>query len=83
MELVDGEGAADEGGAEQGCHDGDELPEGRVVVGGDLELGVEVERQVDEAGEGGRRVARREGLEAVVDFLLVARADAAVVHYAP
>ena len=73
--LVDGQGAADQARAQDRRVDGDQLPHGRVVVGKDLELGVEVEVQVDEAREGGRGVARRHRLERVVDLLGVARAD--------
>lgn len=75
VELVNGEGASDQNGAENGGVDEDELPHGRVVVGEDLELGVEVEVQEDEAGERGRRVATGKGLQAVVDLVWVAGAD--------
>lgn len=78
--LVDGEGAGDERRAEDWGVGGDELPHGWVVVGPDLQLGVEVERKEDEARKGGGRVARREALERVVDLGLVACADGAVVH---
>jgi len=73
--LVDGEGTANKTGAEDGGVDGDELPEGRVVVGEDLEFGVEVEVQEDEAGECGGCVATGHGLEGVVDLGLVTGAD--------
>ena len=78
--LINGEGAADQARAEQRGIDGDELPHGGVVVGEDLELGIEVEVQEDEASEGGGGVTRGHGLERIVDFLPVARADAAVEH---
>lgn len=51
-----------------------------MVVGEDLELGIKVEVEEDESREGGRGVARREGLEAVVDLVAVAGADGVRVH---
>jgi hypothetical protein len=80
VEFVNGKGTANQAGAEQWGVDGDELPHSGVVVGEDLQLGVKVEVQVDEACECSSGVARRHGLESVVDLGLVARADAAVVH---
>lgn len=55
VEFVDGEGAGDEGGAEEGRVQGEELPHGRVVVGEDFELGVEVVVEVEEAWRGAER----------------------------
>ena len=75
MELVNGQGTPDKTCAEDRGVDGNQLPHGRVIVGKDLELGVEVEVQVDKAGKGGGRVARRHGLEAVVDSVSVSGAD--------
>lgn len=80
VELVDGEGAGDEGSGEDWGVDGDQLPHRGVVVSEDLELGIEVEVEEDEAREGGGGVARREGLEAVVDLVAVAGADGVRVH---
>lgn len=80
MELIDGKGSANQARAEDGSVDDNELPHGRVVVGEHLELSVKVEVQVDESSESSGRVTRRHRLEAVVDLLLVARADAAVEH---
>ena len=51
-----------------------------MVVGEDLELGIKVEVEEDEAREGGSGVARREGLETVVDLVAVAGADGVRVH---
>lgn len=48
-----------------------------MVVGEDLELGVEIEVQVDKAGKGSSRVARGERLEAVVDGVGITSADVA------
>jgi hypothetical protein len=80
VELVDGEGAPDEAGSENRCVQSNDFPHGRVVVGEDLELGIQVEVQEDEAGESSSGMARRHRLEAVVDLLAVTSADAAVEH---
>lgn len=79
VELVNSERTADEHRAEDGRPDDNELPHGRVVVGEDLELGVEVQGQKDEARKGGRRMAAGERLQAVVDLVWVSRADVARV----
>ena len=50
MEFVDGEGAGDEGCAEEGRVEGDQLPHCWVVVREDLEFGVEVEVEEGETG---------------------------------
>lgn len=78
--FIDGQGAGDEGGTEDGAEEEDHLPVGGVVGAGDLELGVEVEGEVEEASPGGGGVARGHGLEGIVDGFLVAGADGAVVH---
>jgi hypothetical protein len=78
--LVNGKGAADEAGSKNGCVEGNDLPHGGVVVGKDLELGIQVEVQEDEASKGSGGVTRWHGLQAVVNLLAVARADAAVKH---
>lgn len=51
-----------------------------MVVGEYLQLGVEVQEQVDEASESRGRMARWERLQTVVDLVLVASAYAAIVH---
>lgn len=79
VELVNSERTADEHRAEDGHVDDDELPHGRVVVGKDLELGVEVQVQKDKARKGGRRMAAGERLQAVVNLVWVAGADVARV----
>lgn len=79
MKLVDCQGATDQAGSKNWGVDGDQLPHSGVVVGEDLELGVEVEVQIDEAREGGGRVTRRHGLEAVVDGVSIPGADLAGV----
>lgn len=60
VELVDGEGTRNEGSAENGCVDSDQLPHRGVVVREDLELGVEVEVKEDETRKSSRGVTRRE-----------------------
>lgn len=75
VELVNGERTTDEDGTEDGDVGDDELPHSGVVVGEDLELGVEVEVEVNEASEAGGGVAGGETLEGVVDLLHVSSAD--------
>jgi hypothetical protein len=77
--LIHGQGTANQASTEDGSVDGNELPHGGVVVGKDLELGVEVERQVDKASKSSGGVTTGKGLEGVVDLLLVAGADVAGV----
>ena len=80
VELVNGEGSSDKAGTKNRGINSDELVHGWMIVGKDLELGVKVEVQEDEASKSSRGVARRNRLETVVDLLLVACADAAVEH---
>ena len=78
--LVNRQCAADQASAQHWCIDGDKLPHCWVVVGENLELCVQVKVQENEASEGSGCVTGRHGLEAVVDLVLVASADAAVEH---
>lgn len=57
VELVNCQGTANKARAEDRGVDCDQLPHSRVIVGKDLELGVEVKVQIDEACEGGGCVA--------------------------
>lgn len=81
MELIGRQGTTNQRRTKDRHVCDNQLPVRGMVVAEDLELGIEVERQIDEAGEGGGRVARRERFEAVVDLIFVASADLAVVHY--
>lgn len=45
-----------------------------------LELGIKVQRQVDESRKARSRVTRRHRFERVVDLFLVACADRPIVH---
>lgn len=78
--FVDRQGTADQASTKEGRVEGDQLPHSRVVVGEDFELGIEIEIQEDEAGEGSGSVARRHRLKGVIDFLLVTSADTAIKH---
>jgi hypothetical protein len=78
--LVNGKGTANQASSEDRCVKSDEFPHSRVVVGEDLELGVEVQVKVDKASEGSGGVTGRHRLKAVVDLALVTRADATVEH---
>ena len=80
MELVNGQGATNEAGTEDGSIDGNELPHGRVVVGENLQFCVEVAVEVHEPCKRGGGVTGGHGLEGIVDLGLVSRADAAVEH---
>jgi hypothetical protein len=73
--LVDGKSSTDQSRSEEGGVSGDELPHGWVVVGEDLELGVEVQVKVDEASEGGSGVTTGHRLKRIVDLGLVTSAD--------
>jgi hypothetical protein len=79
VELVNSECTTDEHRAEDGGVDDDELPHGRVVVGEDLELGVEIQVEEDETGKGSCRMAAGERLQAVVNLVWVSGADVAGV----
>jgi hypothetical protein len=78
--FVDGKGSTDEAGPKNGCVESDDLPHSRVVVGKDLQLGVKVQVQEHEASKSCSSMTRWHRLETVVDFTLVARANAAVEH---
>ncbi|KAI6765756.1 hypothetical protein HG530_006826 [Fusarium avenaceum] len=73
--LVDGKSSTDQSRSEEGGVGGDQLPHGGVVVGEDLELGVEVQVKVDEASKGSSGVATGHGLKRIVDLILVTSAD--------
>ena len=46
----------------------------------DLELRIEVKGEEEETGPSSGRMARREGLEGIVDFVLVSCANSAIIH---
>lgn len=73
--LVDSKGTTDQNSTEDRSVGSDQLPHGWVVVGKDLELGVEVQVQVDKAGKGSGGVSTGHGLESIVDLALVTSAD--------
>lgn len=83
MVFINGKSAANQASSENGGVDGDELPHGRVVVGPDLQFGIEVEVQEHETSEGSGSVTRWHGLKGIVDLLAVASADAAIKHDLP
>lgn len=78
VELVDSERASDERGSEDGSKEEDHLPVGGVVRAHDLELGVEVERQVEQSGPCSGRVPRWHGLQGIVDLVRVSGANIAI-----
>lgn len=80
VELVNGQRTADEHSAENGGVNDNQLPHAGVIVGKDLQLGVQVEVQVNEPAKGSRGVTRGEGLETVVDGVWVAGADVTREH---
>lgn len=73
--LVDGEGSTNQDSSQNRGIRRDQLPHGRVIVGENLELGVEVEVEVDEASKCGGGVSARHGLQRIVDLFLVASAN--------
>lgn len=75
VKLVNRQGTANKARAEDRGIYGDQLPHGRVIVGKDLELGVQVQIQIDEPRERSRRVSRRHRLKAVIDLVPVPGAD--------
>lgn len=80
MVFVNGKGTTDETSTEDGSVERNQLPHCGVVVGEDLELCVEVEVEKDETGKGSGCVTRWHGLEGIVDFVHITRADALVKH---
>lgn len=80
MVLINGKSTTDETGSKDGCIDGDQLPHRGMVVREDLELRIEVKVEEDEARKGSRGVTRWHGFQAIINLLLVTRADAAVEH---
>lgn len=81
VELVNCESTSNECGGEDWHVGDDELPVGRVVVGPDFELSIEVEIEEDEATESSCSMTGGERFQGVVDLVLVASANGAVVHY--
>lgn len=73
--LLNAESTSNQASTEEGHVGNRQLPQAGMVVGKDLEFGVEVEVQVDEASKGRRGVAAGHALQAVVDLLAVAGAD--------
>lgn len=80
VELVNGQRTADKHSAEDRGVDDDQLPHARVIVGENLELGVEVQVKVDKSAKGCGSVAGGERLKAVIDGVCVARANVAREH---
>lgn len=80
VEIIDCERATNQARAQKGSDGRDKLPHGWVIVGEDLELGVEVEGQEDEASKGGGGVTGWHTFKTVIDLLLISSTDAAVEH---
>lgn len=80
LTFIDCESTSDQYSPKDRDEEEDHLPVCRIVRAHDLQLRVKVQGEVDEAGKRGGRVARREGLEGVVDLFLVSGADRPVVH---
>lgn len=74
-DLLNAESTGNQARAEEGHVGNRHLPQAGMVVGKDLELGVEVEVQKDEASKGRRGVAAGHTLQAVIDLLAIAGAD--------
>lgn len=75
VEFVNRQGTADKARAEDWGVDGDQLPHSRVIVGKDLELGVQVQVQIDESRKRSGRVSRRHRLKAIINLIPVTSAD--------
>ena len=73
VRLVDRKRTGNQAGAKNRQVDKNQLPQRRVVVGVDFELGVEIEIEKDSAGKDGGRVSTREALQGVLDGILVLR----------
>jgi hypothetical protein len=80
MELVDGQRTRDQAGGENWGVHRDEFPECGVVVAEDLEFGVQVEVEEQEAGECRGAVPGGHRFKGIVDVVSVAAANAAVEH---
>lgn len=77
---VDGERSCNQASSKNRHVSDDQLPHGRMVVAPDLELGVEVEVQKDEACECSSCVSAGHRFEGIVDFVFVSSADFAIIH---
>lgn len=75
VKLINCQGTANEACAKDRGVDGDQLPHSRMIVGKDLELGVQVQVQIDEPRERSRRVSRRHRLKAIINLIPVTSAD--------
>jgi len=80
MKLVDGKCARDKGRAEERRKEQDHLPIRGRVGGHDFKLRIEVEEEVSKACPCGGGMSRGERFKGIVDLLLVACTDGAVVH---
>ena len=80
MVFINGKSTSNETSAENGSVESNQFPHCGVVVGKDLELCVEVEVEEDETGKGSSCVTGWHGLQTVVDFVHITRADALVKH---
>jgi hypothetical protein len=73
--LVDSQGTTDQDSTKNRSVGSNQLPHRWVIVGKDLELSVEVQVQVDEAGKGSGGVSTGHRLKSIVDLALVTSAD--------
>ena len=80
MILVDGQSSADETCSQDGCPESDEFPHGRMMIGEDLQLCVEIVEQEQKACPGCSAVTAWHRLKRVVDLIGVASADVALKH---
>ena len=80
LTFIDSESTADQYSPKDGSEKQDHFPVSRIVCTHELQLSVKVQGEEDEAGKPGGRVAGREGLEGIIDRLLVSSTDRPVVH---
>lgn len=81
--LIDSKRARDERSSENRRPDSDLLPHGRMIIGPELQLSVEVESQEDKASERSCGMTGWERFQGVINLILISCADGAVVHDLP
>lgn len=80
LTLINREGPRDQRGPQQGRKKQDHLPILRIVCRHNFQLRIKIQREIHQACKRSSAMSRRERLEGIVDFLVVARANGAIVH---
>lgn len=75
MELIDRQGTGNQAGPQQRHVSDGQLPHGRVIVGENLQLGVQVQVKEDKASKSSSRMAAGHALEGIINLIRITGAN--------